>query len=101
MRSNLQTIRVFEEYRSPTEKRAAQRGAKMGKPTGKTDSFLFVFPPMGDGKTWGMGGNFFPATPTSMANTGIGRKYLQGNCRRVGKKYLPPHWAAYLKQLMS
>jgi hypothetical protein len=106
---NKQTIRVYEEYATAKDKHKAQRGATRAQPTGKAKSFVFVYPST-DGKMWGVGCLSLyenlpevvdPNTVYSMADSEIAWQFLHQQCRRIGKKYLPPAWAKYLKHLES
>lgn len=90
---------VYEEYASNREKRLAQRGAKLGKPTGKARGYTFVFNENG---TFGAGlqeavGSVFELEPgegpeRGLASTAASRDYLRLYCRRIGGKHLPSEW---------
>lgn len=93
-------MQVFEDYASPAEKRAAQKGAKLGKPTGKARGYIFVFNENG----WTPTGNrdcvasVFDVEPGcddpkgNLCSTGVSQEYLRTRCRRVGGCHLPPKW---------
>lgn len=93
-------MRVYEEYASAAEKRDAQRGAKRGKPTGKSNGYLFVVNENGRNSEGDLdaivsvteyeAGNTDPRG--MLGSSGVGVIYLRTNCRRIGAKYLPPKW---------
>ena len=104
----METIRVYEDYATSTEKKSAQRGAQRGKPTGVARGYLFVF--VGNGRTyqgvWEGMGPVYLLEPGSdevhtMASTGISSQYLRENCRRVGRKHLPKVWADFLAEVID
>lgn len=86
---------VYEEYKNPAQKRAAQKGAKRGKPTGKAPAFIFVYHENGVGPRGMVEATvaiYDPPTPDNLAGTSVSRDYLRTQCRRVGAKHLPPAW---------
>ena len=91
-------MRVYEEYESAKEKRAAQNGAKRMKPTGKARAYLLVVPENGrnsQGHYEGVGTVFDQppgAEDTRLASTAINLDFLRENCRIVGRRYLPDQW---------
>ena len=92
-------ITVYEEYANPAEKRAAQRGAKLGKPTGKARGYFFAFPyqPGQDPRKVDGAGcvdTMEPgADPTNgVCSTSASPEFLRTCCRRVGGRHLPPAW---------
>ena len=90
-------ITVFEEYASDKEKRAAQKGAKRGKPTGKARGYFFAFTCNGwvNGSIDGVGSVFDVqpgGPPQAMGSCSSSRAHLRERCRRVGARHLPPEW---------
>lgn len=90
---------VYEEYATPAEKRAAQIGAKRGKPTGKARGYFFAFNENGrtgdggyEGRGQVYGGQQPGSTDIRMAGTSASAQYLQTCCRRVGGRHLPKPW---------
>lgn len=90
---------VYEEYKSPAEKRAAQKGAKRGKPTGMSRGFIFVMD-----KRSNCSGNldiiasFHDMEPGckdpdgSLGCVSASHEYVRTHCRRVGGCHLPQLW---------
>jgi len=89
-------MRVYEEYATPQEKRAAQRGAERGKVTGKARGYLVVTEQMGIENCHALGellsGSQPGDGPQVICNIVVGRDHLAAKCRRVGFGSLPEEW---------
>lgn len=93
-------MRVYEDYASPAEKRAAQKGAKLGKPTGKARGYIFVFNENGTNGSgcYGAVAGVMDVEPGcddpkgNLGSTNVSMCYLRTRCRRVGGCHLPPKW---------
>jgi hypothetical protein len=91
---------VYEVYASAKEKRFAQRGAKLGKPTGKASGYIFVY---NESRGYGSGNcdaiaSVFDVDPGddnprgNLGSTSVELYFLREKCRRIGGCRLPPKW---------
>ena len=109
-------VYVYEEYATPKAKRAAQKGASRGKPTGIGCGFIFVFDrtpsflsavacveavasvfrldPGDPPRRPGYGGWFVNTCHVSL-------EHLSSRCRRVGLKHLTGEWKELADELLA
>lgn len=93
-------MRIYEEYATPTDKRRAQKGAKLCKATGKAKGYLFVFNEDGmrsdrDETVYDALGECLETNdglPCSITSVTPSLNYLRHWCRRIGFATLPEVW---------
>ena len=96
-------MRCYEEYKTPAEKRKAQRTAKPkgGKPTGLAYGYLLVFnedgyasPGSGVYNAIGelMGDTKPGGDPQTLTHVTPSLDFLSKNCRKVGFAHIPQIW---------
>ena len=95
----------YETYDFPRAKRAAQKGAKRGKPTGKANDYQLV--DTTDRTTRGHGAiaPVYHQEPGEdchgLAYTSVGWEYLATRCRRIGRCHLPTNWAKAFRRYLT
>jgi hypothetical protein len=97
-----QSIRVYEEYHDPGQKRSALRRTKpkRGKATGLAVGYILVdtrCANYGGPGTFGGGGSIFEthdegSPPRGIAHTTPHIDHLRWKCRRIARSELPEEW---------
>lgn len=104
-------IRIYEEYKTPQDKRRAQVGAKRGQPTGKARGYILVWD---DDGFWGAGHEYCynalgsiceleeGEAPRMIGHVTPSHGYLGEKCRRVGREHMPREWRiAFASEVLS
>jgi hypothetical protein len=105
----MDTMRVYEEYDTPQEKRQAQIGASRGKPTGKARGYMFTFQYRGEIQAFAPVFKLEPGAGIPRAAGGgvfvcgcqPSHDYIRQNCRAVGLCHLPDDWRAFGEDLKT